>query len=220
MLMRADAVTALTADVEDAVRRLGILHVRLLPNPIPIRSEPFDLQSRNQVLFAGEIGRRKGVDVLLEAWRTVVAVCPETSLRLVGPIAEPDLLAQLPEGVVYGGVLDRDGVMDALDGSCLAVLPSRAEAMPMFILEAMAAGVPVVATPVGAVESVVGGAGRIVPAGRAEPLSTALIELLRDRSALSAMSESGRRRVTDEFSNSIFERRVLEMYAQIFEGGS
>src|SRR5581483_10117299 len=180
LLRRATAVTVLSPEVQNAVRRLGAKDVRLIANPAPEHGEVRDVTQSTQVLFAGEIGRRKGVDVLLEAWPAIRASRPDLTLRLAGPAAEPQLIARLPSGVAYAGVLSPEDVRRELAASCLAVLPSRAEQMPMFILEALAAGVPVVATAVGANELLVGPAGTIVPASDADALASAVVELLDD----------------------------------------
>ena len=218
LLRRADAVTALSTEVEEAVRRLGGENVRLLPNPVHLKPAPSTLSSRRQVLFAGAIGSRKGVDVLLQAWPKVHAARPDVSLLLVGPPDEPDLVAAVPAGASYGGLVDFEAVAAALERSCLAVLPSRAEAMPTFILEAMAAGVPVVSTPVGSIESVVTGAGAIVPVGDADALANAIVELLQEPRRLDELGREGRRKVAEQFSTESFERRVKELYAETFVG--
>jgi glycosyltransferase involved in cell wall biosynthesis len=216
MVKRADAVTALSEEVGRAVREIGVDRVRFLPNPVAVKPAPHGLASRKQVLFAGEIGRRKGVDVLLRAWPSTRAECPDATLFLVGPVADRGLVAALPPGATYGGVLDAGGVALALDESRLAVLPSRAEAMPMFLLEAMAAGVPVVGTPVGSVESVVADAGAIVAVGDADALASAMVELLTDDARLEAMSRAAQRRVEASFSTQIFAQKVSELYAETF----
>jgi glycosyltransferase involved in cell wall biosynthesis len=215
MLSRADTVTALTPAVADAARELGARRVRLLPNPVTLRSAPEDLSRRTQVLFAGEIGRRKGVDTLVEAWRRLR---PNIgfSLLLVGPPVDRALIASLPEGASYGGVLDADAMTTALEESCLAVLPSRAEAMPMFILEAIAAGVPVIGTDVGAVASVVGDAGVIVPAGDPDALADALDRVLSDPSRLEALGAAAQQRAVERFAPGIFEARVRDLYGEAF----
>jgi len=217
LLRRADVVTALSPEVEQAARGLGIERVVLLPNPVHLRPPPTRVADRTQVLFAGEIGRRKGVDVLVAAWPAVRDACPQLTLLLVGPVLEPDVIASLPEGAAYRGVLSRHEVAAALDASCLAVLPSRAEAMPMFVLEAMAAGVPVVGTPVGAVEAVVGDGGVVVPAGDAEALAGAMVGAVREPKRLDEMSRRAQQRIAGEFSSEIFERRVLELYDATFK---
>ena len=216
MLRRADSVTALSAEVENAARGLGAQNVSLLPNPVQMRPIATGVSTRTQVLFAGEIGRRKGVDVLLAAWPRVHGACREVSLLLVGPQLEQDLVAQLPDGATYGGLVDFEAVSAALDRSCLAVLPSRAEAMPTFILEALAAGVPVVSTPVGSIESVVTGAGAIVPVDDPDALADAMIGLLRAPARLDELSREAQRKVAGEFSTEIFERRVRDLYAETF----
>jgi glycosyltransferase involved in cell wall biosynthesis len=219
MLRRAGAVTALSAEVEAAARGLGIENVTLLPNPVRARPAPTAVGRRTQVLFAGDIGRRKGVDVLLAAWPTVHEARPDVTLLLVGPPLEPALVASLPAGARYAGLVDFDGVAAELGRTCLAVLPSRAEAMPTFILEALAAGVPVVSTPVGSIESVVAGAGAIVPVEDADALAAAMVELLRSPERIDELSRAAQSKVAAEFSTEIFERRVRDLYAATFSSG-
>lgn len=102
------------------------------------------------VLFAGELGHRKGLDRLLAAWEGVRSAIPETQLLLCGPIGDIETwrYAGTP-GVSRRGNLSRDDLLLLMARVQLLVLPSRREALPMVILEAMAAGVPVISTPVG-----------------------------------------------------------------------
>jgi glycosyltransferase involved in cell wall biosynthesis len=213
---RADAVTVLSEEVHAAALTLGARHTSLLPNPVEPRPSARSVDARKQVLFAGEIGHRKGVDVLLQAWRKVHAEHSGVSLLLLGPIADPTLIASLPDGVHYGGPLPRAGVLAALDSSCLAVLPSRAEAMPMFVLEAMAAGVPVVATDVGGIKSTLGDAGVIVTVGDSDALASAIMELLADPDRLVEMSRCGQRLVSEHYSTEVFTRNVVALYDNTF----
>jgi glycosyltransferase involved in cell wall biosynthesis len=153
---------------------------------------------------------------LLKAWVTVHDAHPDVSLLLLGPLTEPKLIESLPAGVLFGGLSPHPAVLEALDASCLAVLPSRAEAMPMFVLEAMAAGVPVVATPVGAVEATVGDAGVIVSVDDPDAVAAAIIALLDDPQKLEEMSRNGQRRVSENFSTEIFARKVVALYNSVF----
>jgi glycosyltransferase involved in cell wall biosynthesis len=218
MLRRADVVTTLTPEFESVAHSLGSERVVVLPNPVEVRSVSTGRASRAQVLFAGEIRRRKGVDILIEAWPAVRAACPDVALLLLGRLVEPDLVASLPEGATYGGLVGREGVGAALDDACLAVLPSRSEAMPMFLLEAMGAGVPVIGTPVGSVEALVGGGGVVVPVGDARALAEAMIALLSDPARLAELGLEAQRRVLAEFSVEAFERHVVELYESTFTG--
>ena len=86
----------------------------------------------------------------------------------------------------------------------------------MFVLEAMAAGVPVVSTPVGAIQVTVGDAGVIVPADDPVSLAAAIIDLLGDPTRLEEMSRNGQRLVSERFSTEIFARNVVALYDGVF----
>ena len=107
------------------------------------------------VTFTGEVGLRKGCALLALAWPAVRAAVPQASLRVYGPVAPDaadvasDLMAH--PGVEYHGTVDQEGVRRAVREAWALVLPSRAEALPRSLLEAMGCGRAVIATDVGGV---------------------------------------------------------------------
>ena len=102
----------------------------------------------SSVLFGGEVGRRKGVDRLVAAWPEVRRRHPEATCLLCGPPGDFPT-DDLPAGMTYLGPLPRTELLGLLRATHVACLPSRDEALPMFVLESLGLGVPVVTTPVG-----------------------------------------------------------------------
>jgi glycosyltransferase involved in cell wall biosynthesis len=116
------------------------------------------------------------------------------------------------ERVVFAGY--RDDVPALLAASDVFVLPSRIEGLPLTVLEAMAAGKPVVATRVGGTpEAVVDGeTGLLVPPGDIDALAHALDALLGDPVGARVLGEAGRRRAERTFSAAVMSGRVLSLY--------
>ncbi|MGE0351071.1 glycosyltransferase family 4 protein [Hydrogenophaga sp.] len=112
----------------------------------------------------------------------------------------------------------RKDMPDVLLRSTVACLPSYREGLPRFLLEAMAAGLPCVATNVpgcrGAVKD--GDNGLLVPARDAAALADALQELLIDPSLRKRMGSRGRDRIADEFSSALIESQTLGLYQQMY----
>ncbi len=90
------------------------------------------------------------------------------------------------------------------------MLPTEADASPHVILEAMAAGLPVISTPTGAIAEMVGDTGELVPAGRAEPLREA-IGRLRDPARRERLGTAARARVEERFDARRNARAVIEL---------
>ncbi|MEV6401029.1 glycosyltransferase [Streptomyces sp. NPDC051907] len=134
------------------------------------------------VVCVGRLCRQKGQDVLLRAWRQVVAAVPQARLALVGDGPDRAALERLaPADVVFAGA-SRD-VRPWLHAADLVVLPSRWEGMALVPLEAMACGRPVVVCDVsGARESLPPGheAHALAPPDDPRALATALVALLAD----------------------------------------
>jgi glycosyltransferase involved in cell wall biosynthesis len=147
------------------------------------------------VLFVGTAEPRKGLDVLVSAWSRLRH--PDAELVLVGPAGWGGLeerLDALGTGVHRLGFLPSDELRTLQGAAAVSCLPSRAEGFGLPVLEAMAAGSPVVTTSASAMEEVAGGAAVLVPAGDVEALAAAIEGVLDDPGAAQRLRDLGRSR--------------------------
>ena len=195
--------------------------VHLIPNGIPIGPQPGPadrIRARQAlglpsdalvVAFLGRLSPEKAPEVLLRAARGA-------PLRVLiagdGPLRAALEAEANPEQVRFlGFVPDAAGVLAAAD---VLALPSRTEGLPMAVLEAMAAGVPVVASAVGSLPEVLGdGAGVLVPPGDADALRAAL-EQLADAKGREALAIAARRRVESRYAAATMARSYRERLYQ------
>ena len=163
----------------------------------------------------------KGLDVLLDAFARVAPALPRAMLVLIGDgpwagrLRASAAALGLQGRVVFAGALpDAGRGLPAMDAYASA---SRGEGLPLGLLEAMACGLPVVATRVsGHVDAVDDGAtGALVPAGDAAALAEALLLLARDPERGRAWGEAGRRRVHRLFSARRMAAEVAAVYRKI-----
>jgi len=109
---------------------------------------------------------------------------------------------------------ERDDIPELLAAADVFVLSSRSEGMPMSVLEAMAAGLPVVASAVGGVPELVenGVTGHLVPAGDVAALASALNDVLGDAARRRSLGDAGRQRAAEHFDLSVFQEAHLYLY--------
>jgi glycosyltransferase involved in cell wall biosynthesis len=176
-------------------------------------SGPRELRDPPVVGVVALLIARKGVDVLLEAFRGVPA---GVALEVFGDGPERAALeaqaGALPHRITFhGSVSDVRVRLQSID---LFVLPSLGENFPIAILEAMAAGLPVIATRVGGVPEMIDDTktGLLVTPGDVADLRGALLDLLSDPATRAAMGELGRERVAANFDNAVAGRTVFELY--------
>ncbi|WP_432524052.1 glycosyltransferase [Kineococcus sp. SYSU DK006] len=208
VLGAADHVVSLSSATSTVAQEaLPASRVHLVPNAVRLGGPA---PKEDLVVFGGAVGRRKGVDVLLEAWRQVRA--PGWELVIAGPVVEPELLRDL-EGVRVVGALPHDELLSLLERSRVAVLPSRDEAMPVFVLEAMARSNAVVATDVGGVAPVLaGGRGLVVPPGDVEALRGALQQVVSDSSLREDLAGAARTAANDTYSTDAVYPRLEDVW--------
>jgi glycosyltransferase involved in cell wall biosynthesis len=207
----ADAVVAPSAATAEELRRdYHVDAVEVIPNGVSLPPEPPPHRPELPpvILYSGRLRSRKAVAVLLAAMPRVLAASPRCRLVIVGDgeqgarVAAAVRARGLDAHVELTGALSRAAATERLASADVFCLPSIYEGMPLAILEAMAAGLPVVASAVsGNPEAVVDGeTGLLVPAESAAALATALLDLLADPPRRRRMGEAGRRRVAERFA--------------------
>ncbi len=177
----------------------------------------------------GNLRARKNQRMFIEAMSRILPHFPDVRCLIVGqPVpTEPDLPAQLQDQIHQLGLADRiiltGGREDALllmqrfDVFCLT---SYSEGTPNALLEAMAAGCPVVATPVGDVPHIIqaGENGLLVNIDDAGALAEAVSRLLTDVDLAERMGRSGRRTVEEQFSCSLMASAMERLYHEAVAG--
>ncbi|HYG62961.1 MAG TPA: ATP-dependent DNA helicase RecG [Thermoanaerobaculia bacterium] len=226
----ADVVLAPSAATAGELRRdYGVAEVEVVPNVTggleiePPRDEPGEAPS-GYLLFVGRLRIRKGVEVLLEALRDF----PGARLLIAGDGEHRGALerkaAELDLGpaAVFLGRCDASRVRGLLRHAAALVVPSIYEGMPLVVLEAMEAGVPVVASRVSGIPEVVedGRTGWLVEPEDPAALAAALAAVLNEDGEARRRGEAGRLRVEERFRPAKAAARWLElMRPKIRESG-
>jgi glycosyltransferase involved in cell wall biosynthesis len=177
-------------------------------------------QRRPQVLFVGLMyARRKGAHDVIAAAATVVAERPDVEFVLVGSDDEGveaglEVDAATRRALRFTGDLPPEAVRAAYHEASVFVLPSYREGMPMVMLEAMAAGLPVVCGNVNAIPEVVrdGVTGFLVEPGDREALARRILELLRDPALRERIGEAARAFIREHHDLSVQAERLEALY--------
>jgi len=183
--------------------RLHIVHCGV--EPARYSTDHTSPPGETRAIFVGRVAPVKGLRLLVEAMARLKEDLPELSLTIVGDgpdRAEVEAAAAATGARVrFTGYLSQSEVSEALSQSDFAVLPSFAEGVPVFLMEAMASGKPVVATQVAGVSELVEDTvhGMLVPPGDVESLTRAMRALATDTRLRAAMGQAGRRKVIAEF---------------------
>jgi glycosyltransferase involved in cell wall biosynthesis len=176
-----------------------------------------------RILYVGLLTPRKGVLDLIEASRMLADEGVDHELLLLGGTPDEGPAAAEPVHEAARGHAELLGTRrpeqmpEAYAAADIFCLPSWWEAMPLSVLEAMAAGLPVVASDVGDVARVVadGETGYVVAKQSPEQLAGALRKLLADPGLSRRMGAAGRRRVEEHFSSVGTARAISDLYAAV-----
>jgi L-malate glycosyltransferase len=168
-------------------------------------TERAGVPARRSVLFLANVLRRKGVFTLLDAFGAVARVMPDAELVIAGDGADlPEVRRRAAAlggfRITILGAIGRADVQPLMHQHAVYCLPSYGEPFATTVLEAMACGLPVVATDAGGLRDLVTpGGGRLVAVRDAPALAQALVDVLGDRTLQEAMGRHNRRRIETTF---------------------
>ena len=236
MMRSVDAFVAISDEIREGLVRDGIPPERIyrIANFVdaqtfhpPATGETERLKAqlgyagRTVVLFAGRLVPVKGIESLLEAWRKVSADFPGARLLLLGDGVSRQGLIALAEKLGISGTVRFEGRVDDvpvyLRSADIFVLSSLKEGMPNSLLEAMASGLPSVASRVGGVPDVAedGRNALLVPPGDAGALAGALARLLGDGALRARLAAAALEAMRERYGLESRVRQYRELYGAL-----
>lgn len=231
LILRSYAgVVAVSEGVRNYLLRAGVrpskismirngIDLRVFDRANPVVKQELMWEACLLVGFVGRLSEEKGADVFLASAACVLSEMPEAKFVVVGDGPERARLEALVNELgihssvhMLGRRDDMPSVYASLD---VMVSSSRREGLPMAILEGMASHLPVVATAVGGVPTIVlhDKTGLLVPAPEAEVIAAEIVRLLRNPAERKRLGEAARQLVQDEFS----ARRMTSDYLRLYE---
>jgi hypothetical protein len=217
-LRRADLVICLEQGVLDVLHRLAPdTQAEVVPNAVAFDDEdppPADTTAE-LVVFAGEIGLRKGADILHRTWPLVAQRRPAARCLMVGPTG--DFAPSHTERLEVRAPVGPADMKEILLHARVVALPARAEAMPMILTEAMSLGRPFVSTPVGGIPELAAAGGMLADVDKESELADHLTELLADPGLARTIGERGRQFCLQTRSVDVIDARLRGLYAAACE---
>ena len=205
---------------ESIANVVGTRHGASAPTVSANASEKSELSEKFRFIFAGRIAPEKGLDVLVEAFRRVecarpgaaaLTVCGTGDSRTVMPIVRTTRAPELDGKVTWAGHLD--DISAVIARADAGVVPSRApEAFGLAALEFMAAGIPVIASEIGALPEVIGPDGILVPPEDPAALADAMLRLIDSPELCARLGEAGKRRAAENFVYDKFVDSLIAVY--------
>ncbi|MGZ6316778.1 MAG: glycosyltransferase family 4 protein [Anaerolineales bacterium] len=224
-----DIFIAISSEIQAELAGLGIPAARcaLIPNGVDVdRFHPVLAQQKAMlrqimglpsevpiVLYAGRLVPEKRIVHLISTWPAIRSAVPDAMLIIAGSGSEADKLgATAGPGIrLIGEIPDVAPLLQCADAF---VLPSVTEGLSGALLEALASGLPVIATSVGGAPDVIRHmeSGYLIPPNNVQELQQALLTLLSDSSLRARLGECGRQRTASAYSLELVADRLANLY--------
>lgn len=215
-----DMLIVLTSFAKGRLLQAGFRddQMAVVSNPAPMPETTANAVEGQYVAFAGRFSPEKGVETLLAAARQLAGV--PFKVAGDGPTLS-DMMAKAPRNVEFAGRLDAGELRAFYAGARLVVVPSVwFEQFPMVILEAMALGLPVVASRIGGLPEIVedGITGCLFEPGNAEDLAEKLGGLWSNPELRRRMGKAGREKVIRQYGQEQYYNNLMAVYQTAIRG--
>ena len=165
-------------------------------------------QKLQNIVFVGRVSRLKGVLEILEAAKQLEQV----TFHIVGPDDGQLLEGRVSGSVVYHGPKSHDGVIELMKGMDALLLPTYSEGFPLVVLEAMACGLPVIATPVGSIPDMIGDKGGVFVTVKDSHSIVSAVHAMEDAGVRQQMADYNIEKVRNEYlCKQVFEK-LIDIY--------
>lgn len=224
----ADAVVAISDSVHAELVAAGYEASRIvdIPNGVPIPRATWgpraDWSRAPRAVFAGRLAPEKNLETLIRAWPLVQAAHPNATLTLIGEGPEREPLETLIAALGLSGAIQLPGfapeVASQLRGFDLFILPSIEEGMSLALLEAVAAGIPIVASDIPGNRTLVVDSehGRLAAPDSPDALARAILDQWQSYDQAVSMGQSARLHA-ERFSIVAVARAHIELFRSLIE---
>ncbi|CRZ56623.1 putative polysaccharide biosynthesis protein [Vibrio cholerae] len=198
--------------------------VSVLYNAVPSLALDRHLAQPGRIAFLGRLGTRKGVGDLIQAFALVKQRCPEAQLYLAGDGEIETYQAMAEQLGLNGSVhclgwIAGEAKLKLLTQTDIYCLPSYNEGFPMGVIEAMSAGIPVVASRAGGIPDAIsdGEQGRLIEAGDVVALAQALGDLIEQRAENQRIATAAKQKFAENFSLQAVIPRLQTLYDELLK---
>ena len=231
-----DRIHAISSFLKDQAIRYGATEssIRIIPNgietglfrqgtPNETLRHKLDLEGKKVLISVSRLAEKNGIDTLVEAMPAIRKRQPHALLLLVGDGQQRQALESrvkvlgLKDVVRFVGAVSHDQIPSYLQLADVFVRPSRSEGLGTALLEAMACGLPVIATPVGGIPDFIkdGRTGLFCQLEDAESVAQAAVRLFDDNTLRNQISTSGLSLVTEHYEWDDVAEAIAQMYEEL-----
>lgn len=228
IIKRVDVIIALSNEMKEILKsKIHPKKMVIIPNP-PVKSYYKKMaKEHNSVLFVGRLEiATKGVDLLIKALHYVQMEVPDVKLHICGTGDEKvlDCLLglvsryKLQKNILFCGHLNDDALADKYSSCEILVMPSFREGMPLVLIEAMSAGLPIVAFDIGCIAEALddGKFGILVKKGEVKDLADQIIRLLKNDELKGYYSKKSMER-SKKYMQAEVMRNIEKVYSDLME---
>lgn len=223
-----DLLVAPSNSIKEIQLRFGFDEekIRVIPNIVNIdefKFTPIRMNKEKTIMFAGILGRVKGCEYLIRAFKIIESRIPDSKLIIAGDGPEKDDLVKLAEelnleDVVFLGWIPHKDMAELYNETTVLVVPSiHPEPFGIVGIEAMATGRPVIGSNVGGIPDWIedGKTGFLVGPKNPEEIAERVVELLSNEDLTEEMGENARRKAEEEFSVETNVEKILRIYERV-----
>jgi glycosyltransferase involved in cell wall biosynthesis len=245
-LKQADAYSAISRDIASEWTSSGVPlnKIHLIPNSVDtVRFAAVNAESKSVLreklnlpqaaiiaIYTGRLVSYKGLPLLLKVWDDIRCKYENVILLLAGTggLDIHNCESQLHDYVTSAGLEKNvrflgpvQNIPEYLQAADVFVFPTENDAFPSSVIEAMACGLPVVTTPVGAIKTIVvhGETGLLVQPGNHGQLFQALVAIMSDTTLASRLGQGGRQIVEDRYSSASAVAKYLSLFERTLQPG-